>query len=208
MQQEKPPGSEHPSSFVASAQTGMQVMNQDDNMSPPAGGPTKDEILAISLFKLGLSPEDIFADLGCGTGRVSLEAAGRVRTVHATDLREEACRWTKNQMVQYGVRNVTVHHAENAAFLKTLSHLDAAFIGGSQGLTEVIAVLAELRVRSIVINAVMLETVYTAVTALRSRGMFREVISAQISRSYHIGTGIMFKPIDPVFIICGGTGAC
>lgn len=185
-----------------------QVMNQDTTLSPPAGGPTKDEILAIMLFKLGLSPDDIFADLGCGTGRVSLEVAQRVKTVHAVDIREEACNWTRNQVLKHGASNISVHNTENAAFLSTLTHLDTAFIGGSQGLISVIDALGALRVRSFVINAVMLETVYTAVSALKSKGLFREVISAQISRSHQIGSGIMFKPIDPVFIICGGTERC
>jgi cobalt-precorrin-6B (C15)-methyltransferase len=54
----------------------------------------------------------------------------------------------------------------------------------------------------------MLETVHTAVTALRNHGMFREVVVANIARSYSIGTGIMFKPLDPVYIVCGGYDPC
>jgi cobalt-precorrin-6B (C15)-methyltransferase len=194
--------------FVALKQILMQFMKSDTTVTPPAGGPTKDEILAISLFKLRLTPTDIFADLGCGTGRVSIEASGRVKTVYATDKRVQACIWTKNQIEARGIENISVHHSENADFIRTLTHLDAAFIGGSQGIAEVIAALALLNVRSFVINAVMLETVYTAVTALRRHELFKEVISANICRSQSIGTGIMFKPIDPVFIICGGTDPC
>ncbi|HWQ65883.1 MAG TPA: methyltransferase domain-containing protein [Methanospirillum sp.] len=179
-------------------------MNSDLTVTPPTGGPTKDEILAISLFKLGLHKDDIFADLGCGTGRIAIEASSRVRTVHAVDKRPEACTWTTTESRKAGVTNLNVHQSENAAFLSEIDSLDTAFIGGSQGLDAVIQNLSELNVRTLVINAVMLETVYTAVSSLRKRGMFREVISANIARSYPIGTGIMFKPIDPVFIICGG----
>jgi cobalt-precorrin-6B (C15)-methyltransferase len=196
--------SDHLTYFVASGHTSKELMNSDNAALPPAGGPTKDEILAISLFKLGLTSTDIFADLGCGTGRVSLEAAGRVKMVYATDKRKEACAWTLKETQAKGITNVSIHNSENAAFLSTLTHLDIAFIGGSQGLNEVISILADLNVRTIVINAVMLETVQTAITALRRYNMFKEVISANISRSYQIGSGIMFKPIDPVFIICGG----
>jgi len=199
---------EHLSPFVASGSTYMQFMNSDSAAIPPKGGPTKDEILAISLYKLGLSPDDIFADLGCGTGRISIEAARRVKIVHAVDLRNDACEWTKQDALSKGVSNITVHHRENAAFLKDLDTLDTAFIGGSQGLDEVISVLVDLNVRSLVINAVMLETVHTAVSSLRKNGIFKEVISANISRSYPIGSGLMFKPLDPVFIICGGCIQC
>ena len=185
----------------------MQFMNTDTSASPPAGGPTKDEILAISLFKLGLAPEDIFADLGCGTGRVSLQVAPRVKKVHAVDIRAEACSWTEQEIRKTKINNISVYHGDNRAFLSTIDHLDTVFIGGSQGLEEVIDLLAQLEIRTLIINAVMIETVYTAVTSLRKYGLFREVISAQISRSYPIGKGIMFKPLDPVFIICGGKAA-
>jgi cobalt-precorrin-6B (C15)-methyltransferase len=179
-------------------------MNREIPASPPKGGPTKDEVLAISLFKLGLLKNDVFADLGCGTGKVSVNAAPLVQKVHAVDIRKEACSWTENEVKKQEIPNISVHLSENNEFISSLDHLDAAFIGGSQGISDVIDTLAELRTRTVVINAVMLETVSTSVKALRDNGMFKEVISVQISRSYPIGAGIMFKPIDPVFIICGG----
>lgn len=183
-------------------------MEKDSTNSPPAGGPTKDEILAISLFKLGLSQTDTFADLGCGTGRVSIEASKQVKTVYAVDRRDEACSWTKRQAEIQERKNIHIHLDENASFLKTIDTLDTAFVGGSQGLAEVIEGLANLSVRSLVINAVMLETVNTAVSTLKNNGMFREVIMANIARSHPIGSGIMFKPLDPVYIICGGSDKC
>jgi cobalt-precorrin-6B (C15)-methyltransferase len=186
----------------------MLFMNPDTNPMPPKGGPTKDEILAISLYKLGLSPDDIFADLGCGTGRISIEAAGKVKTVHAVDRRKEACEWIKQDAKNRGITNISIHYNENAAFLKSLNHLDTAFIGGTQSLDDVIRILAELNVRSIVINAVMLETVHIAVKNFRRYGIFKEVILAHISRSYPISSDIMLKPLDPVFIIHGGTTSC
>jgi cobalt-precorrin-6B (C15)-methyltransferase len=39
-------------------------------------------------------------------------------------------------------------------------------------------------------------------------GIFREVIHVQVSRSYGIGKSIMFKPIDPVYVIVGTGAAC
>lgn len=194
--------------FCGHQSTYTKFMNIDRAVSPPPGGPTKDEILAISLFKLDLSYDDTFADLGCGTGRVSIEAANRVRRVHAVDQRLEACEWTRLQAQSNGTQNISVHHCDNRTFLSTIDHLDIAFVGGSQGLEEVIDSLADLKVRTLVINAVMLETVNTAVNALRKNGIFREVIVAQISRSHSIGSGIMLKPLDPVFIICGGRSGC
>ncbi len=48
----------------------------------PAGGPTQDEIMAISLFKMGLQREDTVLDIGCGTGKISLAAARVVTKVY------------------------------------------------------------------------------------------------------------------------------
>ena len=198
----------HLSTFVALCSTCIQFMNSESAATPPKGGPTKDEIFAISLFKLGLTQEDIFADLGCGTGRISIEAARMVRTVHAVDRRIEACEWTEQEAKSRGCSNISVHHGENLDVIRSLHSLDTAFVGGSQGLEEVIIALLDLNVRSLVINAVMIETVQTAVSVLRKYGAFREVISVNISRSHPIGSGLMFKPLDPVFIICGGRSRC
>jgi cobalt-precorrin-6B (C15)-methyltransferase len=192
--------------FCKIHQTYTKSMNTDMPTKPPSGGPTKDEILAISLFKLNLSPCDMFADLGCGTGRISREVAPLVKQVFAVDRRSEACNWTEKEAIANSISNISVFNNDNRTFLTTVDHLDSAFVGGSQGLEEVIDALAKLKVRSLVINAVMIETVNIAVSCLKKHGMFREVIMAQISRSYSIGSGIMFKPLDPVFIICGGLG--
>lgn len=181
---------------------------QHPDLKPPTGGPTKDEILAISLHKLGLQKGDIFADLGCGTGKVSITASGLVKEVYAVDLRIEAADWTRSEINRLNITNISVFHMNSLEFLQKRDHLDTVFIGGSKGLDLIIRRLKELKVRSIVINAVMLETVETAVRTLREVEMFKEVICAQISVSKPIQNGIMFKPHDPVFIITGGERGC
>ncbi|MDD1729279.1 MAG: cobalt-precorrin-6Y C(15)-methyltransferase [Methanospirillum sp.] len=183
-------------------------MKTGNTSSPPAGGPTKDEILAISLFKLGLTPEDTFADLGCGTGRVSIEASKQVKALHGVDRREEAYIRTKKEVETQEKENIFVHRRENKSFLTALTALDTAFVDGSQGLDTVLESLARLNVRSLVINAVMLETVITVVTALKKHGMFKEIILTNIARSNPIGFGVMFKPLVPVYIISEGRASC
>ena len=55
-----------------------------------AGGQTQDEIMAVSLFKLGLRSTDTMLEIGCGTGKVSIAAALRVKKVFSIDKRPEA----------------------------------------------------------------------------------------------------------------------
>ncbi len=184
-------------------------MNSDRSTNtPPSGGPTKDEILAISLQKLGPTVDDICVDLGCGTGRVSIALAGRVRMVHAVDRRREAYEWTQQEAIRMGISNLIPHYTDAVRFLSGIEHLDIAFIGGSKDLAEVIALLHQHSVRRVVINAVMLETVNIAMKTLQKYDMFDEIVHVQVSHSYPIAEGIMFKPIDPVFIITGGCLVC
>ena len=168
------------------------------------GGPTKDEIMAISLQKLGLRSGDIFVDIGCGTGKVAVHAAPFVKKVYAVDIREEAVRCTRDEMTRCGMSNIEISCEHGADLLMRLPRIDCAFIGGSRDLSRVLALLAEKRVRSVVVNAVLLSTLHEAVTTMERLGIFREAVHVMVSCSTPLGGGLMFRPLDPVYIIVGG----
>ena len=169
------------------------------------GGPTKDEVMAISLFKLGLCTGDTFADIGCGTGKISLAASSLAYRVYAIDRREEAIGAAREHAGQAGARNITFIHGDAVDFLASADRIDCAFVGGSGNLERVLRLLHTKSTRSIVINAVQIETVQKAITTLQTLGIFKEAVHVQVSRSSNIGGGIMFRPINPVYIICGGS---
>jgi cobalt-precorrin-6B (C15)-methyltransferase len=168
------------------------------------GGPTKDEIMAVSLAKLSLQSSDIFLDIGCGTGTVAVQAAQKVKKVYAVDIREEAVTCTRDLALLYGITNLEVSLGNGTALVKRLPKIDAAFIGGSRDLSRVLSLLSEKKVRSVVVNAVLLSTLHEAVTSMQELSMFKEVIHVSVSRSAPLGGGLMFRPLDPVFIIVGG----
>ncbi len=168
------------------------------------GGPTKDEILAVSLAKLALRPDDIFADIGCGTGRIAVSAAPSVKKVYAVDLRQEAVACSRQLAEEKGVDNIEISCENGVELLRRISRLDTAFVGGSRDLPLVLSLLAEKRVRTVVVNAVLLSTLSEAVTALQQLSIFREVVQVQVSRSSPLAGSIMFRPLDPVFVIVGG----
>jgi cobalt-precorrin-6B (C15)-methyltransferase len=92
--------------------------------------------------------------------------------------------------------------------LKNDQVFDCAFLGGTKNLAEILPVLAKQVKRTIVINAVMVSTLERAVAALKDLGIFTEVVQVQVSRSYDIAASIMFRPIDPVFIVIARGAAC
>lgn len=168
------------------------------------GGETHDEILAIDMAKLGLRKSDIVADIGCGTGKVSLAAASIAQNVFAVDRRPEAIAYARSTAEKSGVENIIFFEGEAVDFLHQVDRLDCAFVGGSGQLEEVLALLSQKVSRSIVVNAVLIRTVDTAISVMKKEGIFKEAVHVQVSRSHAIGDSMMFRPIDPVYIIVGG----
>ncbi|NYT05172.1 MAG: precorrin-6Y C5,15-methyltransferase (decarboxylating) subunit CbiT [Methanomicrobiales archaeon] len=167
------------------------------------GGPTQDEVMAISLYKLGIRAGDCVADIGCGTGKVAVELAGKAGRVVAIDRRSEAVACTRSRAETSGACNITVMHGEATALLPSIGNLDCAFVGGSGDLEAVLSLLSTRVKRTIVVNAVLLDTVQRAVRAMQDLGMFREVVHVQVARSYPLAGSIALKPINPVYIIVG-----
>jgi cobalt-precorrin-6B (C15)-methyltransferase len=173
-----------------------------------AGGPTQDEIMAVSLFKLGLRSTDSVLEIGCGTGKVSVAMAQAAGKVYSLDKRPAATALAAETARDAGVCNIEFFSTNAIEFLKNDRVFDCAFLGGTQGLTEILPVLAQKVKRTIVINAVLLSSLERAVTTLKGMGLFTEVVQVQVSRSYEIAGSIMFRPIDPVYIIVARGGAC
>ena len=173
-----------------------------------AGGPTQDEIMAVSLFKLGPARTDTVLEIGCGTGKVSVALAMAANTVYSVDLRPEAVTLAQETAQKSGMTNIRFACIDAARFLEEDRVFDCAFIGGTKDLGTFLPVLAKKVRRTIVINAVLLGTLESAVTTLKQLGLFVEVVQVQVSRSHDLAGSLMFCPIDPVFIIVARGAAC
>ena len=167
------------------------------------GGPTQPEIVAISLLKLEVVPGDLVADIGCGTGTVTVALAQKAETVFAIDTRKEAISCTKEHCLHVGCSNVELVMGDARSIIKTIDRIDRAFCGGSKGIDEIIALLYARGAVRIVVNAVLLETVITTMEAMKKNGMHSEVVHLQISRSTNLAGRTMLVPIHPVYIITG-----
>jgi len=172
------------------------------------GGPTQDEIMAVSLFKLGLRDTDTVLEIGCGTGKVSVAMAKQAKKVYALDRRPEAMPVAAETARKAGVSNIGFSCIDAVDYLKKDQVYDCAFLGGSKNVVAILPVLATKVRRTIVINAVMVSTLERAVATLKDLGIFSEVVQVQVSRSSDIAGSIMFRPIDPVYIIVARGAAC
>jgi len=169
------------------------------------GGPTQPEVMAVSLAKLGIRLGDTVVDIGCGTGSVTLEMAKLTGTnghVYAVDRRQEAIACTREMCMD---ADVEIFSGEALDFL-ALPHkpIDCAFLGGSRNIREILARLQTEGTRSIVVNAVLLETAVETIHAMKELGIFIEAVHLQVSRSHDLVERTMFQPINPVYIIHGG----
>lgn len=167
----------------------------------PDGTPTQPEIIAVALSKLALGSTDVFADIGCGSGSVSISAAPLVKQVYAIDNRDEAARATARNIKECGIDNIAVLNGDAALLLEDID-IDCAFVGGSKNLERVLEILIKKGAR-FAVSAVRIETVAIALDIMKKNNCFRELIQIQLSRGYELGGGTMFKPENPVFLVVG-----
>ena len=167
----------------------------------PHGTPTQPEIIAVALSKLAPKPTDVFADIGCGSGSVSIAAAPLVNHVYAIDNRDEAVHATSGNIKECGISNISVLKGDAASVLSDMD-IDCAFVGGSKNMERVLAILIKKSAR-FVVSAARIETVALAQDIMKTNNCFRELLQIQLSRGTELSGGTMFKPENPVFLVVG-----
>jgi cobalt-precorrin-6B (C15)-methyltransferase len=171
-------------------------------------GPTKEEVRVLTISKARLREGFYVADVGCGTGGLTVEAALQVACngkVFAIDDAEGAVRLTRENVEKFGVQNVVqVIHGKAPEVMSKLPKVDAVIIGGSVSLREVIrASYEKLRENGrIVINAILLETVYTALDEIKKLN-FKDVdvTLVFVAKGRKVASRTMMVARNPITII-------
>ncbi len=167
---------------------------------------TKQEIRILTLAKAQLNVDSIVADIGAGTGSITIEAAklSSRGKIFAVERKAEAIELIKRNVEKFSVENVTIIHAEAPDGLDALPELDAAIIGGSGGKLDKIldALSTKLKVGGrVVVNAITIQTAANVVEYFRAHGWTYEAIHVQITRFERVGSHDMAKALNPVYII-------
>ena len=169
---------------------------------------TKEEVRSISISKARLKEGYTVIDVGSGSGSISVEAAliiGKEGKVYAIDKDEDAVRLTKANIDRFNLSNVEVIHSLAQNVLLDLPSADAIFIGGTGGDTYKIIKYAYERLkhgRRLVINAILLETIYHSIMALQELGVrYYEITQVIISKSKNVNNSNMLIARNPITII-------
>ena len=175
---------------------------------PKEGLITKLEVRAVSLAKMCLAADSVVWDIGAGSGAVSIEASFLARNgrIFAIEKNTEDVAIIRKNLQKFRVSNVKVIQTLAPDGLGDLPDPTAVFIGGSGGQMEGIFDIACHRLKPegrIVINAVTLESLNTAVDGLKTRGFAAEVTLINIARSKDIANLTRLEALNPVFVITG-----
>ncbi len=168
------------------------------------GGPTKPEIIAIALEKLQIQQNEVFADIGCGTGHVSIAAARHTDRVIAVDKRRESVEVARQSFERAGVLNtIALTWGEAPEVLATYENtIDKAFIGGTVNFKAVIQFLIP-HCKRLVLNAARLELAAEAVRYMKDIGILKEVLLINIAKGYELEGLTAFESGNPVFMVVG-----
>jgi cobalt-precorrin-6B (C15)-methyltransferase len=171
-------------------------------------GPTKEEVRVLTISKARLQEGFYVADVGCGTGGLTVEAALQVASngkVFAIDEKEAAVSLTRENVEKFGVQNVVqVIHGKAPEVMSKLPKIDAVIIGGSVSLREVIRSSYEKLKENgrIVINAILLETAYTALDEIKKLHFENvDVTLVFVAKGREVNSRTMMVARNPITII-------
>jgi len=168
---------------------------------------TKREVRILTLALARVGGAEIIADIGAGTGSLSIEAAkfSPDSNIFAVEKNSDAVELLKKNVKKFSADNVTIIHAEASEVLKNFSQIEVALIGGSGGKIEQIldAVNKKLKVAGrIAANFIAIQNLSICLEWLRRHKNYNyEVMQVQVSHLKKIGAYDMAQAANPVYIL-------
>ena len=167
---------------------------------------TKEDIRAIVISKLRLKEGHSAIDIGCGSGSITVELCLQTKgKVYAIDFDEKAVELTKKNLQRFGVKAEEVILAKAQDVLSNLPQVNSIIVGGTWGDTKQVIDLAVGRLKKggrIVIDTILIETMYQALTAINRLELNEiDITQITISKARKVTTGTMMLARNPVMII-------
>ena len=164
------------------------------------GTATQEENIHIAMGKLNILPSDVFLDIGCGSGAVSMAASRYTDRIYGIDVRKEAVDASKIK-VPGGVFLC----GDASDLLGELPRIDRCFIGGTRQIEVFFPKILEIAAPGciIVANLARIGMASRVAELMKEYGVFQGLLQIQISRGYELADDFALKPINPIFMVVG-----
>lgn len=171
---------------------------------------TKEEIRALSIWKMNLKENSIVLDVGAGTGSITVQASKLVEKgqVYSVEKEEEAFNTSRSNIKKFNCTNVRLIKDEGTNtlndFIQDDLKFNSIFIGGSGGkLEEIISLSNKLLAidGTIVMNFITLENLYKGTEELKRLGYKIDISLVNISKNRN--DGYMMMAQNPIYILQG-----
>lgn len=184
----------------------MHVFGIDDDEFIRGKVPmTKAEIRAMVMVKAAIRPEDVVADIGAGTGSLTIEAAlcASRGKVYAVERNPEGISLIQQNAEKFGCANIETIQGSAPEAMKDLPRCDVILVGGSGGSLHEILDEADAHLAPggrMVLTSVTAETTGEIVSEFKDRPYTFEGFQMQVSRLRKLGRYHLYNPLSPVFI--------
>ena len=169
---------------------------------------TKEDIRALSIWKMNLSEDSTVLDIGSGTGTITVQASkiSNNGVVYSIEKDEAAIAVTKINLEKFNCINVVLDEGDAVEilekYIKEEKAFDSIFIGGSGGsLEKIIDMCNKLLIENgtIVINFITLDNAYKAIEVMKKLNYIIDISQVNISKNR--GKSYMMIANNPIYIV-------
>ena len=169
---------------------------------------TKEDIRALSIWKMNLKENSTVLDVGSGTGTITVQASkiSSNGVVYSIERDEDAISTTKINSDKFDCTNVILDEGDAVEilekYIKEDKRFDSIFIGGSGGsLEKIIEMCSELLIQegTIVMNFITLDNAYKAIEVMKKLNYIVDISQVNISKNR--GQSYMMIANNPIYIV-------
>lgn len=169
---------------------------------------TKEDIRALSIWKMNLKENSTVLDVGSGTGTITVQASkiSSNGVVYSIERDEDAISTTKINLDKFDCTNVILDEGDAVEilekYIKEDKRFDSIFVGGSGGsLEKIIEMCSELLIQegTIVMNFITLDNVYKAIEVMKKLNYIVDISQVNISKNR--GQSYMMIANNPIYIV-------
>ena len=169
---------------------------------------TKEDIRALSIWKMNLSEDSTVLDIGSGTGTITVQASkiSNNGVVYSIEKDEAAIAVTKINLEKFNCINVVLDEGDAVEilekYIKEEKAFDSIFIGGSGGsLEKIIDMCNKLLIENgtIVMNFITLDNAYKAIEVMKKLNYIIDISQVNISKNR--GQSYMMIANNPIYIV-------